>query len=226
MAISIILGFSRTHTILFSKLMSVFSTLRKISLISFLLLISCNEDDINLEAVNQACPLKIEAINPAVTVYAQDEFYNDFVLVTPQSTPETFLMNRQGNLEHSWGQEGDRAFMAYLNQDGSITRSLFSDQDNGIGIGGKTGVLQRIDKDNNLLWQWNLITTSEVLHHDIALLPNGNILASVWEVRDEVESIQAGRDANLLLDSRIVIDKVVEIRPVGTNDAEIVWEWS
>lgn len=186
-------------------------------LILVISLISCNQDD------NQI--LK-PALNQAITVYENDHFEDDYILITPMRQDTTYLIDRTGKLQQSWSNEGDEVLMAYLMKDGSVLRSIFTNADNGINIPGKTGKLQIIDKNNALVWEWHLDNSTQALHHDIALLPNGNILASVWEVIDFNMCVEAGRDPNKLFDNRLVIDKVIEIQPVGNNQANIIWEWS
>ena len=69
-----------------------------------------------------------------------------------------------------------------------------------------------------------------VSHHDIEPMPNGNILMIAWEERSEEEALQAGRNPQIASDSpggqnNVWPDHIIEVKPVGTNDAEIVWKW-
>ena len=69
-----------------------------------------------------------------------------------------------------------------------------------------------------------------ITHHDIEPMPNGNILMIAWEDRTEEEALQAGRDPAIASDSpggqnNVWPDHIIEVKPVGTNDAEIVWKW-
>ena len=188
--------------------------------LTLFLVLSCTDDD----EVNATATLP--QLNTAISVYSPSQFNDDYLLITPMREESTFLIDRQGNLIHEWKESNSSILMAYLDQDGSVIRCVNSPLDFGINIGGRTGTLQRINKDNELVWEWSLNNTDEVLHHDFSILPNGNILATVWEVKNSLESIEAGRDPQLLLLNRIVIDKVIEIKPIGDSDAEIVWEWS
>ena len=60
------------------------------------------------------------------------------------------------------------------------------------------------------------------LHHDIAPMPNGNILMISWELKTKEEAIQAGRDTALLTQSKLWPDYIIEVDPVLDS---IVWEW-
>ncbi|QJP33414.1 hypothetical protein F0365_02810 [Nonlabens sp. Ci31] len=187
-------------------------------LLSCVILYSCKDNDDTI-----AVPEDIPQSN--ITVYNQDQLTDDDVLISPFRGNSSFLMNRLGTVLHRWSS-AESTLMGYLREDGSVVRSIVTGVDNGITIGGKTGAIEIIDKDNNQIWKWTLDSSTEALHHDIALLPNGHILASVWVVKDRATCIANGRDPSSLVADRLVIDKVIEIEPVGTDQANIVWEWS
>jgi len=90
--------------------------------------------------------------------------------------------------------------------------------------GGYTGCLEEYDEHGNLLWQLNLASDEYTAHHDIARLPNGNILSITWESVSADEAIEQGRDPATVPESGdFWYDGVIEIDPYK---AEIVWEWS
>ena len=62
------------------------------------------------------------------------------------------------------------------------------------------------------------------LHHDIEIMPNGNVLMIAWELKSTQETLAAGRDPSLMPegDTGLWPDHVIEVDP-NTND--IVWEW-
>jgi hypothetical protein len=55
-------------------------------------------------------------------------------------------------------------------------------------------------------------------------MPNGNILVIVWERKKNMEAIAAGR-ASALISNTVWSEKVLEIKPKGTDSYDIVWEW-
>lgn len=183
-----------------------------------LILSSCDNDDIIADT-------SILQLSDAITVYETSAVPNDLILVTPIRSDTTYLINRQGMAVKKWYMDDSPVLMAYLLDNGSVVRAVITDVDNGITIPGKTGKIQIINKDNILVWEWVLDNASEALHHDIAVLPNGNILASVWETHDASSSIAKGRNPQTLLENRLVVDKIIEIEPVGFNQANIIWEW-
>jgi len=78
--------------------------------------------------------------------------------------------------------------------------------------------------NNDLLWSYNISSDSEIQNHDVYPLSNGNILVVIWEAISSDSAIAAGRNPALLL-STLYSAKIEEIQPVGTNQANIVWQW-
>ena len=202
----------------FQRLKSPISVIILLILIS--LLTSCNSDE-TIEIITESAPIT----QSNITIYDENKLTDDYIFISPFRENTSFLIDRLGNILHRWSSSKS-VFMAYLREDGSAVRSITTGIDNGINLGGNTGAIEVIDKNNNLIWEWTLDTPTDVLHHDIALLPNGNILASVWTVKDRIEAIENGRDPSTIIDDKLVIDRIIEIEPIGTNQANIVWEWS
>jgi hypothetical protein len=84
-------------------------------------------------------------------------------------------------------------------------------------------VAQEFDWDGKLLWEFRYADDNVRMHHDIALLPNGNVLMIARERKSNAEAIAAGRNPEFL--GEIWPDHVIEVEPVGTNDGNIVWAW-
>ena len=85
-------------------------------------------------------------------------------------------------------------------------------QPGGIGVGGK---IQKIKWDGSLDWEYIYATDTEVPHHDIAPMPNGNILLICWDAKTAEESIAAGRNPAFQTGEQNP-DCIVEIKPTGT----------
>jgi hypothetical protein len=66
---------------------------------------------------------------------------------------------------------------------------------------------------------------NELLHHDIEIMPNGNILAIAYEVKSPEEALEAGRDSHIIPKAGLWPDKIIEIKPTKPSGGEIVWEW-
>jgi len=88
--------------------------------------------------------------------------------------------------------------------------------------GGMTGRLQKLDYNGNVLWDWTYSSSTYCLHHDHCILPNGNILAICYDVYNATDMANVGCTSTI---TSIQAEKVIEIQPVGTNSAVIVWQW-
>ena len=77
----------------------------------------------------------------------------------------------------------------------------------------------KIDPERNVVWRYSRLPQN----HDLLTLPNGNVL-SLSHVHAEALALGANPD-NVpcpLLRGPVV----VEIRPIGPDDGEVVWRWS
>ena len=151
-----------------------------------------------------------------------------YVLFAPDQSDSTFLIDKCGKLVHSWGTTCIPGMSVYLLPDGTLLRTgnvanfLFNHL--GTGAGSFGGLVQRFDWDGNLLWQYTLSDGVETQNHDICYLPNGNIILAVWEQISVAAAESLGRKPTLL-NGLLVCAKLVEIQPVGTDSANIVWTW-
>ncbi|MDG2139097.1 MAG: aryl-sulfate sulfotransferase [Flavobacteriales bacterium] len=136
----------------------------------------------------------------------------------------TYLIDNCGKLVHSWQSSYMPGNSAYLLENGDLLRtcrttsSVFS----GGGIGGR---VERYDWDDNLLWSYDFSDNNYHQHHDIELMPNGNILVLCWERKLLIDAILAGRDPSTLVDNELWPTYIIEAEPQGSNGINIVWEW-
>jgi len=148
-----------------------------------------------------------------------------YVLFAPQYSDTTYLMDKCGKLVHTWASNYMPGLDVYLLQDGSLLRTghvanhVFDPPGGSAG-----GIIQRYDWNGNLLWQYILSDSMQTQNHDICYMPNGNILLAVWEVISDSEAIANGRKPSTL-GANLWVAKVIEIQPVGTDSANIVWSW-
>jgi len=91
--------------------------------------------------------------------------------------------------------------------------------------GGMGGTIREYDWDGNVLWNYELANENELLHHDIEVLPNGNVLAISYEAIPQEKAIAAGRNPENVTKSGLWADKIIEIKPTKPEGGEIVWEW-
>jgi hypothetical protein len=152
-----------------------------------------------------------------------NDTYNGFTLFT--SFTETYLINNCGEVINQWSSTFPPGNAVYLREDGSILRAGRTNS-NDIIFGGQGGVIEIFDWDGNMTWQYFYDTPQMRQHHDVFPMPNGNVLILAATVLTNAEAIQAGRDPNLLPESILYNEQIIEVTPVGSNDATIVWEWN
>ena len=120
--------------------------------------------------------------------------------------------------------ENDYFGFTQLQIDGSRLSSsnMYSDvfQDGG----GNRGCLEEYAADGSLNWRLRLETDDYIHHHDAVKLPNGNVLALVWENISVTQDIALGRNPEHVAENgNFWFDGIIEVNPMT---AEIVWEWS
>ncbi len=151
------------------------------------------------------------------------EGYNFFY---PHNQSDAFLMDNCGRLVHIWPGDPDYrpGNSAYLLANGNLVKTSrhFNGPAGHIWAGGGGESVEIRSWDNDLLWSFTLNDSTARLHHDIAPLPNGNILMIAWEEKLEAEVIQAGRDPALISQGKLWPDFILEVDPA--TDA-IVWQW-
>ena len=150
--------------------------------------------------------------------------YNGYTLLAPATSNSTYLLDNCGEVVHNWSaSEFMPGAVVYLLPNGNLLRTariqgLF----NGGGIGGR---IEIYDWEDNLIWEFDYANEDVHQHHDVEVLPNGNILILSWERFTEEEVIEAGRNPAAIPTAGIWPEHIIEVKPVGINDVDIVWEW-
>ncbi|MBT7702454.1 MAG: hypothetical protein HN700_19360, partial [Verrucomicrobia bacterium] len=145
-------------------------------------------------------------------------------LVSSIQSTETYLMDNDENIIKTWTSSYFPGNALYLLEDGTLMRTANTASSVFVS-GGQGGRVEQFDWDGNLIWAFDYDTASYRSHHDIEVLPNGNILMIAWEMKSEAEALAAGRDPSLLNGSELWPDTVIEVAPTGAYGGDIVWEW-
>ncbi len=161
---------------------------------------------------------------PRGLVAKQHGVSDGYILFSPILSPTVFLMDNDARVVHTWHNEYG-GISHYLMPNGSLLRGARDPNILHFRSGGVSGILQEIDWEGNVVWEWKLGDEKRVLHHDIEPLPNGNVLALAWEVKTREEAIASGRRPNATPEQGLMPEWLLEIRPIRPRGAEIVWEW-
>ncbi len=148
--------------------------------------------------------------------------WNGLTTISPNNSDTTTAIDLDENVVMTWVGADRPSSFAYILPDGSMIRPCRVDG-GFFNVGGAGGRLQKFDPDGEVVWDYRMADAQHQQHHDIAVLPNGNVLAIAWELRTASEAAAMGR---VNTTSDIWPDAIIELKPVGFDDAEVVWRWS
>tara|TARA_R110001606_G_scaffold24662_1_gene81294 strand:+ start:561 stop:1901 length:1341 start_codon:yes stop_codon:yes gene_type:complete len=186
--------------------------------------ITVSEDENNTEDIliiaeeDQTKPVENFTPEGQIEIFNQEKLDDNYILVNDAGANRVYLMNKEAKLLYEWSFTNNIGNDVYLLPNGNLLASLEAD-DPQIQIGGKGGRIQLVQPNGSVEWDFIYSSTEGETHHDIELLPNGNIIAMVWKSLSDIESAQIG----YMKDEGIFIESIIEINP-KTN--QIVWEWN
>jgi hypothetical protein len=160
-----------------------------------------------------------------ISTYSHGEAFIGYTLFSPEYSKETFLMDKQGKIVHTWESEYIQGLGLFLKENGDLLRTMLPSNNPVFVAGGVTGGVELYDWNGSILWEYNYSNTQHCLHHGIEILPNGHILMVGWEYKTAEQAIAAGRDPDSLPAGEIWPDHVIEVEPTSSSGGTIVWEW-
>ncbi|MDH3709244.1 MAG: aryl-sulfate sulfotransferase [Cyclobacteriaceae bacterium] len=147
-----------------------------------------------------------------------------YILINPSNSSSTYLLNRQGEVLHEWKGEY-HSWLTYLRDNGHVIRAVVDPDAPRFHAGGMAGRIEELDWLGETIWEFEYATDEYQTHHDLEVLPNGNVLAIAWEHMSYEEAIQEGRNPHYLTEDGLWMDKVIEVKPIKPRGGKIVWEW-
>jgi hypothetical protein len=158
----------------------------------------------------------------------EDASTDGHVLFSTHMLPQTYLIDKNGQIINTWNRPFTPSSALYLSDEGNLIRA-------GRSGGRETDAIRVIEEvgwDGNLIWQYILEAPRFIQHHDIQPMPNGNILVLMKELVPIDEALELGFDPDVLEKNpnpstaepltEIELDSIFEINP--QTDA-VVWEW-
>jgi hypothetical protein len=155
----------------------------------------------------------------------ENEPWNGYTLFSPMYSKNTYLININKEIVHVWESQNSPGMAVYLLENGNIMRTKNLLNQNFLA-GGTGGGVQEIAPDGTVIWDFEYSDNNHCSHHDIEILPNGNILMIAWEIKSYSQAIAAGRDPDLIGQNIIWSEHIIEVEPTGSNSGNIVWEWN
>ncbi|MEO8516138.1 MAG: aryl-sulfate sulfotransferase [Flavobacterium sp.] len=144
-------------------------------------------------------------------LYHDTNVSDGYVLFSPTINNSVFLIDPCGEMVNQWTFNETPGATCYLLNNGNLLRA------------GKDNLEIR-DWNNNVVWTYPTAANGIQQHHDITPLPNGNILCIVADPYSAAIMTANGKNP-ALTPGNTKLEKIVEIHPIGTNSASIVWEW-
>ncbi len=151
---------------------------------------------------------------------ANAQTFNGYALYNLQNQNTTYLIDKDGSIAHSWSLPTSCNYTVKLKPNGNIMRGAVNTGNslNGAAIGGK---VQEFNSTGGLVWEYVYSNSQHCSHHDLEILPNGNVILTAWEVKTTTELTAAGRTNAT---TSLWPDHFIELQQNGTS-ATIVWEW-
>ena len=183
------------------------------SLLGICTVLSCTNSD---DTITQPAPL---VLSDNIEVYENDLLSNSLVFAVENGSQTSYLLDKKGETIHTWNFDSKTGNNLELLPNGKILGMFKAENPSSdISFGGYGGVIKIINTDNTVDWEYNYSAADHLAHHDVKMLPNGNVLFLAWERISAAAAQAAGVDVT----HDIFPEKLMEIDPVTD---EVVWEW-
>ena len=173
-------------------------------------ILSCKNDD---DQTNEPIVL-----SQNVEVYDGDSIENGYVLAIENGGTSSYLLNKEGFRVYEWTFEDNLGNDVEILPNGNLV-GIFKAENPEIAFGGYGGIIKILNSDGTTNWELPYASTDMISHHDVEMLPNGNVLFIVWERIDSALAAQQGVNTTT---TDIFPEVLVEVNP-STN--QVVWEW-
>jgi hypothetical protein len=147
---------------------------------------------------------------------------NGQILFSPLYGTTTYLIDNTGAINHTWSSSYTPGAATYWVGNNTIMRTIragFSSQ------GGAGGGVQKVTWGGTITWDFRYNTNGHLSHHDIKVLPNGNVLLIAWETKTAAQAVAVGRNPSTITGNSFMPDHIIEVQPTGQTSGDIIWEW-
>jgi len=153
--------------------------------------------------------------------------FKGYTLFAPINSTVTYLIDDEGRVINQWKSEYRPGHSVYLLENGHLLRTgaMGPRGNTTFRAGGSGGHVQEFTWEGKLVWDYTYSSQKYLLHHDIEIMPNGNILMIAWEKKGRRELIAAGRNPESIPTQGLWVDHVIEVKPMGKTNGDIVWKW-
>lgn len=139
------------------------------------------------------------------------------VLAIKNGSTTSYIMDKGGNKLKEFTFDANLGNDLELLPSGKLI-GMFKVDSPDFSFGGYGGVIKIINPDETIDWEYTLADNTKIAHHDVELLPNGNVLFLVWERMTLSEAQLQGVDTTV----DVFPEALYEINPANN---QLVWEW-
>ncbi|WP_324720944.1 aryl-sulfate sulfotransferase [Salinimicrobium sp. HB62] len=191
-------------------------------LLPFLLLLifsSCTQNDV-IEEVPPKNEVPVQKkLAGRIIIHDLEKTEDAYVLVNDAINNRVYIIEKnESEILYEWKLPSGIGNDAVLMEDGNLLVAL-TDPEPAYNFGGYGGRIAIVKPNGDLIWNYTYSDEKNLAHHDIEMLPNGNILFIVWEKKDSNEIRRSGYTGE---EEVIYTEKILEVNPANN---EIVWEW-
>jgi hypothetical protein len=158
--------------------------------------------------------LKIEG---EIIIHDPNAMEDSYILVNNIMGGKVFLIDKTGTIVQNWEMEYGLGNDCTLLDNGQLL-ALLKDPDAEITFGGYGGIIRILNQDSSVAKEIKYSSSDEIVHHDIEMLPSGNLLLLVWEKITASTAIEHGYNT----ERELFPEALIEIDP---NTEEVVWSW-
>jgi len=161
-----------------------------------------------------------------ITMFINDEeSFEGYTLFSPLYYFNTYLINNKGDIVNKWKSNYIQSLKCYLLENGNLLRACLPRINPYIPCGGMGGRIEMFNWDGDLIWEFEYSNNQHCLNHGFEVLPNGNILMIVWEIKTYSEAIGEGRNPFTIPGGVLWPSYIIEVEPTFPRGGNIVWEW-
>ena len=144
--------------------------------------------------------------------------FSGYTLFNKRGHKTIYLIDNQGRVVHRWELDAKTLFARLLENGNLLTVSLHDSGDS--GVSGR--YVTEVDRNGDTLWKCPQVP----MHHDVLKMPNGNMLLLSQQGKTAEEAIAAGANPDFIGADGLLAPHIIEVKPTGPTNCEIVWEWS
>ena len=178
-----------------------------------------------------AFPALAQERTVGLLVHTEDA-YDGYALFSPMYDNDVYLMDNDGRIIHTWAIEETAGVLeAHLLENGNVIVVAGTRNETGESLinrrSPRVGTIREYTWDNEFVWEADLIDTKIHQHHAIDIMPNGNILAILWDYHSLDEALAMGLNPELVdIEFKdhpyLIPDRIIEI---DRSTGEWVWQW-